>query len=111
MSSPRFVSIRSPTTSSKPVRHLPTNAGGNTGSIRREVTTSTRLPATKTWAPAYKTRDLFLGARNRPGYRAVSGTATPKSIIYMDPPDHRAMRSLLKQGFHATGDPGPEANQ
>jgi len=26
---------------------------------------------------------------------------TPKSIIFMDPPDHRAMRSLLNKVFHA----------
>jgi len=51
-------------------------------------------------APAYKNHETYSSARGTDLATVRSPEPpTPKSIIYMDPPDHRAMRSLLNKVF------------
>ncbi len=51
-------------------------------------------------AAAFKDHETYLvGTRLRPGDGAQRRVPQQKSIIFMDPPDHRHMRSLLNKAF------------
>src|SRR5262249_55965524 len=50
-------------------------------------------------AAAFKDRDSFSSARGCDLSMVRSGEVPQKSIIFMDPPDHRHMRSLLNKAF------------
>lgn len=50
-------------------------------------------------AAAFRDHDAFSSARGCDLAMVRSGEAPQKSIIFMDPPDHRHMRSLLNKAF------------
>ena len=50
-------------------------------------------------AAAFKDHDSFSSARGCDLSMVRSGEVPQKSIIFMDPPDHRHMRSLLNKAF------------
>ena len=50
-------------------------------------------------AAAFKDHESFSSARGCDLGMVRSGEAPQKSIIFMDPPDHRHMRSLLNKAF------------
>ena len=51
-------------------------------------------------AGAFKDHETYSSAlRQRPGHGARSGEAAAQSIIFLDPPEHRHMRSLLNKAF------------
>lgn len=50
-------------------------------------------------AAAFKDHESFSSARGCDLAMVRSGDVPSKSIIFMDPPDHRAMRSLLNKAF------------
>ncbi|HVQ52564.1 MAG TPA: cytochrome P450, partial [Mycobacterium sp.] len=50
-------------------------------------------------AAAFKDHDAFSSARGCDLGMVRSGEVPQKSIIFMDPPDHRHMRSLLNKAF------------
>ena len=58
-------------------------------------------------AAAFKDHDSFSSARGCDLQMVRSSEPPQKSIIFMDPPDHRFMRSLLNKAFTPARHPVP----